>query len=67
MYMDDASVLLYCPKPCSKLSFSCFLPSTVSYWNLYRLLLYYYNPNAHNLAFCIFSISLAKPHSGGSI
>ena len=53
--MDGAPVLLFCPKPCCKLPFSGFLPSTVPYWNQYRLLICHYNRNTHNVAFCIFS------------
>ena len=53
--MDGVPVLLYCPKPCSKLSFSGFLPSAVSYWNLCNSLMRHYNLNTHNVAFCIFS------------
>ena len=53
--MDDVPVLFYCPKPCCKLSFSGFLPSTVLCWNYCRSLICHYNRNTHNVAFCIFS------------
>ena len=55
MSMDGAPVLLFCPKPCCKLSLSDFLPSTVPYWNYCRLLICHYNRNTLNVAFCIFS------------
>ena len=53
--MDGAPVLLFCPKPCCKLSFSGFLHSTVPYWNQCRLLICHYNRNTGNVAFYIFS------------
>ena len=48
-------ILLCCLKPCCKLSFNGFLPSTASCWNQCKSLMRHYNRNAHNVPFCIFS------------
>ena len=53
--MAGASVLLFCPKPCCRLSFSGFLFLTIPNLNYCRSLICHYNRNTHNVAFCIFS------------